>query len=194
MEKKIILASTSPRRHEILKQFGVNYDYLKPELDEEKAKKELGTDAPLKTACGLALAKAASVAHRVKKGLILGSDTIVILKGRVIGKPASKKEAYNILRSLSLNRHCVVTAVAFIDAATGKTLVTYDESFVTFKKIGEEWIRDYVENYNVMDKAGAYAVQENSDPFIKKIEGSYYNVVGLPIEKVKRIIKNWDKP
>jgi septum formation protein len=133
------------------------------------------------------------VAHRVKKGLILGSDTIVILKGRVIGKPASKKEAYNILRSLSLNRHCVVTAVAFIDAATGKTLVTYDESFVTFKKIGEEWIRDYVENYNVMDKAGAYAVQENSDPFIKKIEGSYYNVVGLPIEKVKRIIKNWDK-
>jgi septum formation protein len=71
--------------------------------------------------------------------------------------------------------------------------VTYDESFVTFKKIGEEWIRDYVENYNVMDKAGAYAVQENSDPFIKKIEGSYYNVVGLPIEKVKRIIKNWDK-
>jgi septum formation protein len=191
--KKLILASTSPRRHQILKQFGIKYDYIAPELDEEKAKKELGTNDPLKIACGLALAKAASAVHRVKIGIILGSDTIVVLKGKVIGKPSSKKDAFRILRSLSLSRHCVVTAVAFIDAQTGKTLVTYDESFVTFKKLDPEWIKNYVEKGNVMDKAGAYAAQENSDPFIKKIEGSYYNVVGLPVEKVKKILSGWEK-
>jgi septum formation protein len=191
--KKLVLASTSPRRHQILKQFGLKYDFISPELDEEKAKKALGTGDPLKVACGLAFAKAASVAHKVKKGIILGSDTIVVLKGKMIGKPSSREDAFRILRNLSLNRHCVVTAVAFIDSETGKTLVTYDESFVTFKKLTAKWIRGYVEAGSVMDKAGAYAVQENSDPFIRKIEGSYYNVVGLPIEKVKKILAMWEK-
>lgn len=193
MTKKLVLASTSPRRHQILKQFGLKYDFIKPELDEEKAKKALKTGDPLKVACGLSLAKALSVAHKVKKGIILGSDTIVVLKGKIIGKPSSRKDAFRILRSLSLNRHRVVTAVAFIDAETGKTLVTYDESFVTFRKLTDKWIRNYVESGSVMDKAGAYAVQENSDPFIRKIEGSYYNVVGLPIEKVKKILAIWEK-
>jgi septum formation protein len=193
MGKKLILASTSPRRHQILKQFGLKYDFIRPRLDEEKAKKAFKTNNPLKVACGLSLAKAASVVHKVKKGIILGSDTIVVLKGKVIGKPSSREDAFRILRSLSLNRHCVVTAIAFIDAETGKTLVTYDESFVTFKKLTAKWIRNYVETGSVMDKAGAYAVQENSDPFIRKIEGSYYNVVGLPIEKVKKILAGWEK-
>ncbi len=191
--KKIILASTSPRRHQILKDFGIKFDFVKPRLDEARAAKQLNTNIPRKIACGLALAKARSVLNKVKTGIILGSDTIVVLRGRIIGKPRSKKHAFETLKALSREKHCVVTAVAFIEAQTGKTLVTYDESFVTFRHLEPEWIKNYIETNHVMDKAGAYAVQENSDPFIKKIEGSYYNVVGLPIEKVKRILKEWDK-
>jgi septum formation protein len=189
--QKLILASTSPRRHQILKQFRIKYSFVKPTADEEKAKRKMKTSDPYKIACGLAYIKALSVLPRVKNGIILGSDTIVVLNGRTIGKPRSKKEAFRIIRDLSRNTHCVVTAVAFIDAKTGKTLITYDETFVTFKKLSDSWIRDYIRDNHVMDKAGAYAVQENSDPFIKKIKGSYYNVVGLPIEKVKRVIKEW---
>ena len=191
--KNIILASTSPRRHQILKDFGIKYEFIKPRLDEARAAAKLNTKVPRKIACGLALAKARSVLNKAKSGIILGSDTIVVLHNRIIGKPRSKKHAFEILLDLSRNRHCVVTAIAFIEAQTGKTLVTYDESFVTFRKLDPKWIKNYIETNHVMDKAGAYAVQENSDPFIKKIEGSYYNVVGLPIEKVKHILEQWDK-
>ena len=191
--RKIILASTSPRRHQILKDFGIKYDYIKPRLDEAKASAKLNTKEPRKVACALAYAKAKSVLNRVKSGLVLGSDTIVIVHGKIIGKPRSPKHAFEILRNLSREKHCVVTAIAFIDAATGKSLITYDESFVTFRKLEDKWIKNYIETNHVMDKAGAYAVQENSDPFIKKIEGSYYNVVGLPIEKVKYILENWER-
>jgi septum formation protein len=191
--KKIILASTSPRRHQILKEFGIKYDFIKPVLDEEKEIGKMKGKPPRFVACSLALAKARSVLIRVNSGIILASDTIVILKNRIIGKPRSPKNAYEILRDLSRNRHCVVTAIAFIDAVSGKTLVTYDETFVTFKKLDTKWIKNYVATNQVMDKAGAYAVQDNSDPFIKKIEGSYYNVVGLPVEKVIKILEKWDK-
>lgn len=191
--KKIILASTSPRRHQILKDFGIKFDYVKPRLDEARAAAKLRTLNPLKIACGLAYAKARSVLSKVKSGIILGSDTIVVLRGKIIGKPRSKKHAYEILLALSRSTHCVVTAIAFIEAQTGKTLVTYDESYVTFRKLAPKWIKNYISTNHVMDKAGAYAVQENSDPFIKKIKGSYYNVAGLPIEKVQHILANWDK-
>ena len=190
---KITLASTSPRRHQILKDFGIKFDYIKPRLDEARAAAKLKTNVPHKVACALAYAKAKSALGRVKKGIILGSDTIVVLKGKIIGKPRSKKHAFEILRDLSRGKHCVVTAIAFIEAQTGKSLVTYDESFVTFRKLDDKWIKNYIETNHVMDKAGAYAVQENSDPFIEKIEGSYYNVVGLPIEKVRYILENWEK-
>ena len=191
--KQLILASTSPRRHQILKDFGIKFDFIKPRLDEGRAAAKLGTLIPRKIACGLAYAKAKSALSRVKSGIILASDTIVVLREKIIGKPRSKKHAFEILRELSREKHCVVTAIAFIDAQTGKTLVTYDESYVTFRKLDPKWIKNYIKINHVMDKAGAYAVQENSDPFIKKIEGSYYNVVGLPIEKVKRILAEWDK-
>ncbi len=190
---KIILASTSPRRHQILKQFGIKYSFVKPTADEDEEMRGLIGKDPVEIACRLAYVKAFSVLPKIKKGLILGSDTIVVLKGRVIGKPKSKEHAYKTLFDLSRNTHCVVTAVAFINAADGKTLVTYDRSYVTFRKLSPAWIRNYIETNHVMDKAGAYAVQENSDPFIKRIKGSYYNVVGLPIEKVKRVLKMWNK-
>ena len=191
--KKIILASTSPRRHQILKAFGIKFEYIKPRLHEGRAAAKLGTKDPIKIACGLSYAKAKSVLNKAKEGIILGSDTIVILRGKIIGKPRSKKHALEILLALSKSIHRVVTAVAFIDVRTSKTVITYDESYVTFRKLENICIKNYIETNHVMDKAGAYAVQENSDPFIKKIHGSYYNVVGLPIEKVKYVLSHWDK-
>jgi septum formation protein len=116
----------------------------------------------------------------------------VVLGNEIIGKPSSKKDAERILGKLSGSTHKVITSVAFIDAETRKTLVTFDESFVTFDKIGLIKIRQYIRDNHVLDKAGAYAIQEGADPFIRKIRGSYNNVVGLPIEKVGKILKMWD--
>ncbi|MCE5299482.1 MAG: Maf family protein [Spirochaetia bacterium] len=194
MKKELILASTSPRRHQILRRFKIPFTFIRPSADEAKAARELKSKVPEKVACHLAYVKAASVADRVKKGIVLGSDTIVVIgKNRIVGKPASKKHAYEILSALSRDTHRVVTAIAMIDAADGKTLVTYDTSYVTFKHLSPRWIKNYIEENHVMDKAGAYAAQEQKDPFIREIKGSYYNVVGLPVEKLKVLLKDWDR-
>ena len=192
MIKKLILASTSPRRRQILKEHNIRFTLIKPYVDEKKIKCGIKSRDPRVTANIIAYEKAKSVLKKFKKGLILGADTIVVLGNEIIGKPASKKDAERILGKLSGSTHKVITSTAFIDAETGKSLITYDESFVTFDRIGIKKIRQYIRDNHVLDKAGAYAIQEGADPFIRKIKGSYSNVVGLPIEKVKKILKMWD--
>jgi septum formation protein len=191
--KKIILASTSPRRKDILKEFGIKFTVMAPDTDEEAVKKRIKSGNPYRIANAIAFEKAKSVACRVKSGIVLGSDTIVVLGDEILGKPSSVKDAERILGKLSGSTHSVVTSIAFIDAETGKVLVTYDESRITFRKMSLPVIKKYIKETHVLDKAGAYAIQENSDPFVKKTAGSYYNIVGLPIEKVIRILKDWDK-
>lgn len=196
MKKKkteIILASTSPRRKDILTQFRIPFKIIKPHENEDAIKKSLIKATPEKVACEIAFAKARSVSGSLTKGIVIGADTIVVLKNRIIGKPIDEKDAIKILTALSKNTHRVVTAVAIIDALTSKSLVFYDTSYVTFKHMSPKFIRSYIRENHVMDKAGAYGAQENSDPFIKNIKGSYYNVVGLPIEKLTAILKNWNK-
>jgi len=189
--RRLILASASPRRRQILKDFGVKYRVARHAVDEDRLERKLGKKSIYAVACGLALAKAESAAAKLKKGIVLGADTIVVLKGRLKGKPSSKAGAVKMLSQLSSHTHRVITGFALIDAATGRVIVDYEETKVTFKKIGTAWIKEYVKKNNVMDKAGAYAVQENSDPFIKSIKGSYYNVVGLPVEKVLEHLKKY---
>ncbi len=192
--KKFILASTSPRRKEILTKFKVPFKIIKPRENEDELKRALKGAMPEKVACVIAFEKAKSVAAGLKKGIVIGADTIVVLgKKRIIGKPRDENDAIKILTDLSRNTHRVITAVAVIDALTGKTVVFYDTSYVTFKHMSPEFIKKYIKENHVMDKAGAYGAQENSDPFIKSIKGSYYNVVGLPIERLKAVLKNWDR-
>ncbi|HRQ44448.1 MAG TPA: nucleoside triphosphate pyrophosphatase [Candidatus Goldiibacteriota bacterium] len=190
--QSLILASTSPRRKDILKQYGIKFKVIAPEADEEAVKRSLKTDNPYEIANIIAYEKAKSVLPKVKKGIILGSDTIVVLKGEILGKPKDKKDAVRILSKLSSNTHSVITSIALIDSVTGKSIVTYDESRITFKRMSPNAVRKYIEENHVLDKAGAYAIQENSDPFVKKFTGSYHNIVGLPIEKLLEVMKIWE--
>lgn len=193
MAEKLILASTSPRRKKILSKFGFEFDIISPRADEAKILKKINNNIPYKIATILAYEKAKSVLSKFKKGIVIGADTIVVLGREIIGKPKSKKHALAILKKLSGSMHIVITAICLIDVVTGKTILTYDKSFVIFRKLTTKQINDYINNNHILDKAGAYAIQEGADPFIKKIKGSYYNVVGFPIEKFKRIIKNWEE-
>lgn len=190
---KLILASTSPRRRRMLKEFNIPFSLVKPLANEAKIQKKIKSTDPVIIAQQIAYEKAKSVQKKIKKGIILGADTIVVLGREVIGKPKNQKDAERILGKLSGSTHRVITGVAFIDAATQKTLVTSGISYVTFDRIGIDKIREYITENQVMDKAGAYAIQDGADPFISRIKGSYYNVVGLPIEKVIKILKLWDR-
>ncbi len=186
---KIILASNSPRRKELIKKICEKFEKIKPEVDEKIILEKIKNRNPYKIACILAFEKAKSVLNKFKKGIVLGADTIVVLKNEIIGKPDSKKHAISILKKLNNSTHRVITGIALINVETFETIVDYDVSYVTFKKLSLKDIRDYIDKNNILDKAGAYAIQEGADPFIKKIKGSYYNIVGLPVEKLKKILK-----
>ncbi len=189
----IILASSSPRRIGLLKKHNIKFKIIRHKINEKKIMKFIKSKDPYRIAQAIAFEKAMSVACRKKSGIVLGADTIVVAGREIIGKPSSANDAIRILKVLSGTTHRVITALVFIDTGDGKTLITHDESFVTFKKLDLKQMKDYIKKNNVLDKAGAYAIQEGADPFINKIRGSYYNIVGLPIEKVKSILRNWKK-
>jgi len=187
---KIILASGSPRRKEILKNAGFKFSVVVPDVSE-KISGCLRPSAVVKT---LALKKAEYVKNNisgcmpVKNGLIIvGADTIVVLKGRIIGKPRDVPHAKKILKNLSGSRHYVYTGVAVIDAFNKNTLVDYEKTAVIFKKLSDEDIEKAHRGH--LDKAGAYSIQEENDMFVKRIDGDYLNVVGFPLEKFKKMLK-----
>lgn len=177
MKRKLILASASPRRKEILEQMGLMFT-VSPCSGEEK----LETEDPEEAVRTLALQKASEAAGRqTEAALVIGSDTVVAYDGRILGKPADEEEAAAMLRMLSGNTHMVYTGVAVIDAETKKTLVHFAEGTeVTMYPMTEQWIRSYVASGEPMDKAGAYAIQGGCMPFIREIRGEYTNVVGFP--------------
>ena len=183
MNKTLVLASTSPRRLRMLREYGIKYKAIAPCSDEKKTEKKMKGSDPAVIAQVIAHEKALSVLPSVKDGIILGADTIVVLGKDILGKPRNIKDAARILGRLS--------GVALIDARSKKTLLTNEVSHVTFDRISRGKIREYIRNNHVMDKAGAYAIQDGADPFIKKISGSYNNVVGLPVEKVISILKKF---
>ena len=139
----------------------------------------------------LALAKARVVAKQVGTGWVLGADTVVVHKGEILGKPADPADGIRMLSRLQGTRHKVITAVALVDAATGKERQAHAVSTVTMKPLDLKTIARIVPKH--LDKAGCYAAQEKKDPVIKKVAGSYSNVVGLPMEVVKKLLKSLPK-
>ncbi|HRU38619.1 MAG TPA: Maf family protein [Candidatus Goldiibacteriota bacterium] len=186
MKKKLFLASTSPRRISLLKEHGIKFKKIKPEADEKSIERRMSGYDPVLIAQRLAYEKAFSVINKVKDGVILGADTIVVYNGVILGKPSGIAVAKRTLSRLSGSTHRVITGIAMIDARSKTTILDAGISYVTFKKLTSAEINAYVINNNVMDKAGAYAIQEGADPFVKSIKGSYYNIVGLPLELVKK--------
>ena len=178
----IVLASASPRRKQLLKEAGIPFRVLLSRMVEPPA----GNENPIAYARKLAAAKARLVAKKVRHGRVLGADTIVVLKGKIYGKPADYPDACRILTRLQGSTHRVITGVALVDAATGRAKISHAVSRVTMRPMDSAEVQRYARRHR--DKAGAYAVQEKRDPVVVKISGSYTNVVGLPMELVKKLL------
>jgi septum formation protein len=183
----LILASASPRRIELLRRWGAVFTVRPSHVDEATCLKK-----PSSIVKELAERKAASVAAALRRGLVIGADTIVVLNGEIIGKPRDTKDALRILTNLNGSWHRVYSGIAMIDAATGRKRVAYEVSRVHMHRFtGEELARLAGKH---MDKAGAYAVQEKGDAFVERIEGDYFNVVGLPYKKTKAMLAAFGVP
>ncbi|MBR6162554.1 septum formation protein Maf [bacterium] len=185
--KKIILASTSPRRKQLLKDMGIDFKIIAPEYDEKITDKHF-SDEIIKN---IAVNKAKSVLYKVKEpSLIIGSDTVVIINGIITGKPKDKNDAFNILKSLSGIKHSVVTSIAIIDSETGKIFCENTRSEIEFNPLSDEDIKNYIENFKPFDKAGAYGIQELPTNFVKEITGDFDNIVGFPTKTLKKMLSD----
>ncbi|MCM1438229.1 MAG: Maf family protein [Roseburia sp.] len=178
---KLILASASPRRKELLKGLAENFEII-PAAGEERADKSL---PPEQIACALAESKCREVFDKNENAVVIGCDTIVYFNGKVLGKPKSWGEAVETLTALSGKTHSVYTGVAIYSPR--KRLVRYDKTEVEFNELSREFINNYVNGGSPMDKAGCYGIQDGG--VVKSYTGSYTNVVGLPVELVGEMLK-----
>lgn len=187
MDRDIILASNSPRRRELLSQIGIPFTVIPAHVDENIRQGE----APESYASRLALEKAREVGRRVGDGLIIAADTIVVLNDMILGKPSGPEEAEEMLARLSGTMHRVITGLAVVDAPTGRSAVYTAMTRVWFRDLSQEDIRAYVSSGEPLDKAGAYGIQERGALFVEKIEGCYFNVVGLPLALLAEVLKEF---
>ena len=185
----IILASQSPRRAEILRMIGVNFK-VEPSNIYEQINQKIDQN---KIAINISKAKAEKISHKYPNITIIGADTIVVFNEKVFGKPKNKSESRKMLKALSGNCHKVITGVTIMNEELG-VLKTFSETTKVFvQKIPIKQIELYVNNYNTLDKAGSYGIQEWFSVWIKKINGCYYNVMGLPISKLHRYLVEIEK-
>ena len=185
--KTIILASASPRRREILEKTGLKFKVYESDYEENM---EIGLK-PHKLAIYHSIGKAMAVALKFKDALIISADTIVVLKDRVFGKPRDKEDARKMLKTLSGKAHTVITGYTIMDAETGKKFSSAVESKVRFKRLNEDEIETYIKSGEPLDKAGAYGVQGLGAVIVKRIEGDFFNVMGLPLNSVAESLKKF---
>jgi septum formation protein len=180
MNKRFVLASSSPRRKELFKFIIEAFDILSMNVDETTEK----TD-PLEIVLELADKKANATAEQCgDDAVILGADTVVVFGDVVLGKPEDKKDAVRMLKMLSGKSHYVYTGFCIIDKSSGKTVLDYEKTKVNFNKMTEKEIVDYVDSAEPMDKAGAYGIQGLGGKFISGIQGCYFCVMGFPMSKI----------
>ncbi len=172
----IILASKSPRRANLLKQIGLEFEVYPSEIEEPQI-----TESPAIAVQELALTKARTVAAKFNAGIILGADTVVVIDGEPIGKPENDAHALKILTRLSGNRHEVITGVALINIKQKNEVVWTEKTAVYFRTLHQSEILAYIRSGESSDKAGAYGIQGRAGVFVERIEGCYFNVVGLPL-------------
>jgi septum formation protein len=182
--KGIILASASPRRRELLRQLGLTFEVIPSKIEEDVKYGE----EPCEHVLRLARLKAQEIARDQDSAVIIAADTIVVLGGEILGKPKDEEEAFEILSQLSGRVHRVFTGFCVLDASDGSEYSEAVESKVRFKHLSPEEIRGYIKTGEPMDKAGAYAVQGRGSYMIKEIQGSYTNVVGLPLCELVEVL------
>ncbi|GAB5521746.1 MAG: Maf family protein [Rhodothermales bacterium] len=180
-----ILASQSPRRKRLLEQIGLTFTVHAADLDET-FDPEAG---PADIVQSLALDKADAIAQAHPDALVLGADTVVVFEGDILGKPADADEAHAMLRRLSGQTHTVYTGIALIHGEAQRAATRVEATDVTFGNLSDQEIADYVASGSPMDKAGAYGIQDDLGAcFVARIEGDYYNVVGLPLHRLYRLL------
>ena len=179
---RLILASESPRRRSLLKTLGIPFRVIPSAVHEISHETN-----PMRLVQELALRKARAVASRLKEGLVLGADTVVVLGGKILGKPKDSDDAYRMLYRLSGSTHRVFTGVALVDAARRRSRVEGAVSVVRMKKLPIDMLLRLARKN--LDKAGAYAIQSRHDPIARVVQGEYDNVVGLPLAVVGKLLK-----
>jgi septum formation protein len=185
--KRIVLASTSPRRKELLGKIGLRFE-VEPSNYEEDTPPGL---EPHELARKISREKAKAVASKHKNAVVIAADTFIVFGDRILGKPHTAIEAREMLKTLSGQSHSVVTGFSIMDTETGKTLSRSIETRVYIKKLSRAEIDAYIKSKEPLDKAGAYAIQGLGAVIVEKIEGDYFNVIGLPLSALTAALKQF---
>src|SRR5712692_5228789 len=185
---KLILASASPRRAEVLRNAGIAFEAMATGVDEAPQPNESPEELVRRLAENKARLAAPRVAGRDGPVIVVGADTEVVLDGAVLGKPASAEDARGMLRRLSGRTHSVITGLAAIRLPDGEARTELETTQVSFAPLTPEEVEDYVASGEPFDKAGAYAIQGRGGRFVTRVEGCYFNVVGLPLARLYRIL------
>lgn len=185
----IVLASKSPRRSHLLNSLGFRFNIVNKEIDEN-----IDLTLPPDIYCQkLAFQKASAAAAEINyEAIVIGSDTIVVLDGKILNKPETEQQAFDFLSSLSGKTHKVFTAISLVNSKSKEFLTDFKTTSVTFRDLDELEINAYIESGSPMDKAGAYGIQDDFGAvFVSHIEGCYYNIVGLPLELLYSSLKKF---
>lgn len=185
MKKRIILASTSLRRHFLAEKMGLEFEVVPSDYEEDMTLNL----PPEELVMTLALGKAESVAKKYGNGIVVGVDTIVMFNNKTLGKPKDKSDAFKMLKSFSDKTQEVYSGIALIDCGSGKIIKDYEVSKVKFRKLEDSEINAYINTGQAFGKAGAYAIQELASIFIERVEGCYPNIMGLPVQKLYQNLK-----
>lgn len=180
----IILASASPRRADLLRQAGIDFIAIPADVDE----RVLSGEEPEAHVMRLATEKARVVAEKTGHGLVIGADTVVVIDGKILGKPVDRAEAVSMLRLLSGRGHRVMTGLTLANVGSREVSCHVEVTDVFFRELGDREIDAYVNSGEPMDKAGAYGIQEKGVFFVRRVEGCYNNVVGLPLFALGRML------
>ncbi len=183
---RFLLASASPRRRELLRNAGFEFEVRPSDIVEEIQKGELPEEFSRRAAREKAMQVAAS---SPPGSFVLGADTVVVIDGETLGKPSGPDDAARMLRLLSGRTHKVHTGICLAEAPDQIEALRHETTFVTFRELDEEEVRSYVESGEPFGKAGAYAIQGLASKFVTRISGSYFNVVGLPVGLVYEVLK-----
>ncbi len=184
---KMILASSSPRRAAILKDYKL--EIIPSPYVENHTKTAFSYDY----AENLAYNKAKAVADKIKEpALVIGADTVVVLNNEILEKPEDERDAFLMLKKLSGKTHKVVTSIVIIDTQTGICRKNSTTSSVTFENLTDEMIKSYIENYKPLDKAGSYGIQEMPKGYIKSVEGDFENIIGISSKSFQKLLKSFE--
>ncbi len=186
MKKKIILASGSKARQALLKQIGLRFSVISVDVKEKK-NPDKGCAALVKENA----ARKAKEASKIAKGIIIAADTVVFADGKIIGKPEDKKDAKKTLKLLSRRPQWVYTAVAVINTETGKMYIDFEKTKIYMREMTNKEINGYFKKVSPLDKAGSFDIQGPGAIFIDRIEGCFYNVIGIPLSKLVSILKKF---